>query len=126
MLEFKSEALEKFKEFKQEVEMQTEKNILTLGYDRDSGIKVVLEKVQETTNEIGQLDNPMAEFAFDKAHIKKGEPPVSEDTLALCKLNNIIHFPWRYDLLISSNVLLIEKDEPTTYSDLESSINSKR
>ncbi|KAL2512932.1 Uncharacterized protein Adt_18532 [Abeliophyllum distichum] len=113
LMKFKHETFEKFKEFKQEVERQTGKNILTLRSDRggeylkgypkenvgyyfynsnemkviiskhviflekelilrkDSGSKVDLEEVQETTNKIDQLDVPMAELASDEVRIEK-------------------------------------------------------
>ncbi|KAL2532486.1 hypothetical protein Adt_05837 [Abeliophyllum distichum] len=81
-----------------------------------SGNKVNLEEVQQTTNKIDQLDKPMVEPVFDEVQIGNGEPSVSEDTVALRKSSKVIRPPLRYDLLITNDALLIEKDEPTTYA----------
>ncbi|KAL2455960.1 Reverse transcriptase Ty1/copia-type domain-containing protein [Abeliophyllum distichum] len=56
----------------------------------------------------------------------KGEPPILKGTPALCKSSKVIHFLQRYNLLITSNVLLIEEEEPTTYVELKSIVDSKR
>ncbi|KAL2526745.1 hypothetical protein Adt_11799 [Abeliophyllum distichum] len=92
----------------------------------DSESIVDLEKVQETTNKIDQLDEPMVAPAFDEAQIGNGEPPVPEDLPTLRKLSQVIHSLQRYDLLIINDALLIEKDKTTTYTELRSSIDSKR
>ncbi|KAL2471390.1 Uncharacterized protein Adt_39526 [Abeliophyllum distichum] len=82
----------------------------------DNVSKVDLEEVQETTNKIDPLDEPMIEPTSDEAQIGNGEPLVSEDRPALHKSNRVIHLSWRCDFLIIKDELLIEEDEPTTYA----------
>ncbi|KAL2486118.1 hypothetical protein Adt_30874 [Abeliophyllum distichum] len=90
-----------------------------------SGSKVDLEEVQETTN-IDQLDEPIVELVFDEVQIGNGEPSIPEDIAALCKSSRVIRPPRRYDLMITKNTLLIEEDEPTTYGESNSNVDSKR
>ncbi|KAL2526075.1 hypothetical protein Adt_11129 [Abeliophyllum distichum] len=68
------------------------------------------------------LHDPMAELVSDEAHIGKGELPVLEDKLPLRKSSRVICSLWRYDLLITSIILLIKEDEHTTFAELKSSI----
>ncbi|KAL2486711.1 Uncharacterized protein Adt_31467 [Abeliophyllum distichum] len=68
----------------------------------------------------------MTEPAFDEVRIGNGEPSVPEDTAALRKSSRVIHPPRRYDLLITNDALLVEEDEPTTYAESKSNVDSKR
>ncbi|KAL2518310.1 Reverse transcriptase Ty1/copia-type domain-containing protein [Abeliophyllum distichum] len=100
-----------------------------------------IEEFQETTN-IDQLDEPiieptfdethigsgepLVEPAFDETHIGSGEPLVPEHTTTLRKSSRVIRPLRRYDLLITNDALIIEEDEPTTYAESKSNIDSKR
>ncbi|KAL2517848.1 putative mitochondrial protein-like [Abeliophyllum distichum] len=61
-----------------------------------------------------------------KHRLRKWKPPVLKDTPAPRKLSRVIRFSLRYDLLITSNVLLIEEDEPTNSEESKSRVDSNR
>ncbi|KAL2454284.1 putative retrotransposon Ty1-copia subclass protein [Abeliophyllum distichum] len=67
LIEFKSEVLESSRN-------SNKRFILR----RNSGSKVDLEEVQETTNKIDQLDVPMAELSSDEVQIEKVETTSSQ------------------------------------------------
>ncbi|KAL2541834.1 Uncharacterized protein Adt_02812 [Abeliophyllum distichum] len=57
--------------------------------------------------------------------LRKWEPPVPKDTPAPRKSGRVIYFPLRYDLMITSNVLLIKKDDSKKWQEAkESEMNS--
>ncbi|KAL2513129.1 hypothetical protein Adt_18729 [Abeliophyllum distichum] len=91
-----------------------------------NGSKVDNKVVQQTTNEIDQLDEPMAEPAFDEAQIENGKSLISKDIVGLHKSSRVIRLSQKYDFLITSDALLIEEDEPTTYTESKSNVDSKR
>ncbi|KAL2471371.1 hypothetical protein Adt_39507 [Abeliophyllum distichum] len=95
-------------------------------FREDSGSKVDFEEVQENTNKIDQLDDPIVELASDENIDWKKENHQFPRIRQLCVSEQGHSFSSEIRSPITSNVLPIEKDEPTTYVELKSSVDSKR
>ncbi|KAL4367225.1 hypothetical protein GQ457_05G023000 [Hibiscus cannabinus] len=130
----KSEALEKFKKFKNEVHKQHSKSIKALRSDRGgeylsqdfdellkewSGRNIELEEVQQQQvheSEVEEISQVVEENSTDL------------ETQPLRRSTRKSHEPERYGFLVTTHgdVILVDPDEPKTYQEAASSPDSEK